>query len=85
MTGIKDPTRQRNFRALIASDSWREYNMMLGELEAGEIHKLVDIARTGEVDDIKKQSGVVDGIQRVIVITKKMERQVKGDSNGTAT
>jgi hypothetical protein len=78
---IKDPTRQRNFRDLITSDSWKEYNTQLSTLEAGEINKLVNVARTEDIDAIKHQVGVIDGVQRVISLTQKLERGLRNSED----
>jgi len=76
---LKEAQDTRTFRDLITSDSWRVYNEQLGQLEAQEINKLVDVARTDQIDLIKKQAGVIDGIQKVIVLTKRMEGKLRGE------
>jgi len=76
---IKNTEESRSFRDLVTSDSWREYNGLLGQLEAQEINKLLDVARQDDLDIIKKQAGVVDGIQKVITITKRMEGKLRGE------
>ncbi len=78
---IKDPTRQRNLRDLITSDSWKEYNTQLSTLEVGEINKLVNVARTEGIDAIKHQVGVIDGVQRVISLTQKLERGLRNSED----
>jgi len=38
----------------------------LGQIEAKEIGQLIDITRTGTIEEIKHQAGIIDGIQRTI-------------------
>ena len=74
----EDPTR--SFRDMVATDAWHEMIVLVGQLEAREINALVATARDDDIFNIKRQSGIVEGIQRVITLIKSIEAGVRGEN-----
>jgi len=70
----------RSFRDMVATDAWREMLVLVGQLEAREINALVATARDDDIFNIKRQSGIVEGIQRVITLIKSIEAGVRGEN-----
>jgi hypothetical protein len=74
---VNDPTRLRELRDMVSLSAWKVLLDEIKTMESREIMTLVSNAKSSTVEQLKFQAGVIDGIQRVVLLLANTEKRAR--------
>lgn len=74
---MNDPTRLRELRDMVSLSAWKVLLDEIKTMESREIMTLVSNAKSSTVEQLKFQAGVIDGIQRVVLLLANTEKRAR--------
>ena len=76
---MNDPTRLRELRDMVSLSAWKVLLDEIKTMESREIMTLVSNAKSSTVEQLKFQAGVIDGIQRVVLLLANTEKRARSE------